>query len=103
MNHNDLPAFSGKCEDVVIELPHSDRGGRLRPHPRRRNRRPDPVGTCAAAAPQWQFPALPVPVGSVLLPPDAPSRCIDWRRAVPNGPPLCRPITTSPLIKINAV
>lgn len=68
MNHNDLPAFSGKCEDVVIVLPHSERGGRLRPHPRRRNRRPDPVDTCAAAAPQWQYPALPVPVGSVLLP-----------------------------------
>ncbi len=72
MNHNDLPAFSGKCEDVVIVLPHSERGGRLRPHPRRRNRRPDPVDTCAAAAPQWQYPALLVSVGSVLLPPDAP-------------------------------
>lgn len=68
MNHNDLPVFSGKCEGVVIVLPHSDRGGRLRPHPRRRNRRPDPVDTCAAAAPQWQCPALLVSVGSVLLP-----------------------------------
>lgn len=25
MNHNDLPAFSGKCEGVVISLPHSER------------------------------------------------------------------------------
>ncbi|HYQ25013.1 hypothetical protein [Stenotrophomonas sp.] len=68
MSHNDLPAFSGKCEGVVIDLPHSGRGCRLRPHPRRRNRRPDPVDTCAAAAPQWQYPALPVSLGSVLLP-----------------------------------
>jgi len=101
MNHNDLPVFSGKCEGVVITLPHSGRGCRLRPHPRRRNRRPDPVDTCAAAAPQWQCPALPVSVGPVLLPARRPSRCICRRRAMPNGPPLCRPIATSPLIRIN--
>jgi len=75
----------------------------LRPHPRRRNRRPDPVDTRAAAAPQWQCPARLYPLDQYCFPPDAPSRCNDRRRAVPNGPPLCRPITTSPLIKINAL
>ncbi|QBR45983.1 hypothetical protein DAIF1_35700 [Stenotrophomonas indicatrix] len=102
MNHNDLLAFSTKCEDVVIDLPHSGRGCRLRPHPRRRNRPPDPVGTCAAAAPQWQCSALPVPVGSVLLSHPTPLALHQRRRAMPNGPPLCRPIATSPLIRINA-
>ncbi|GEM_PF-4729260 len=102
MNHNDLHAFSAKCEDVVIDLPHSGRGCRLRPHPRRRNRPPDPVGTCAAAAPQWQCSALPVPVGSVLLSHPTPLALHQRRRAMPNGPPLCRPIATSPLIRINA-
>lgn len=102
MNHNDLLAFSTKCEDVVIDLPHSGRGCRLRPHPRRRNRPPDPVGTCAAAAPQWQCSALHVPVGSVLLSHPTPLALHQRRRAMPNGPPLCRPIATSPLIRINA-
>lgn len=102
MNHNDLLAFSEKCEDVVIDLPHSGRGCRLRPHPRRRNRPPDPVGTCAAAAPQWQCSALLVPVGSVLLSHPTPLALHQRRRAMPNGPPLCRPIATSPLIRINA-
>lgn len=102
MNHNDLRAFSGKCEGVVITSPHSGRGCRLRPHPRRRNRLPDPVGTCAAAAPQRQCPALHVPVGPVLLSRPAPLALHQRRRAMPNGPPLCRPIATSPLIRINA-
>ncbi|MNB83558.1 hypothetical protein D3C75_303990 [compost metagenome] len=102
MNHNDLLAFSEKCEGVVIDLPHSGRGCRLRPHPRRRNRPPDPVGTCAAAAPQWQCSALLVPVGSVLLSHPTPLALHQRRRAMPNGPPLCRPIATSPLIRINA-
>lgn len=102
MNHNDLLAFSTKCEGVVIDLPHSGRGCRLRPHPRRRNRPPDPVGTCAAAAPQWQCSALLVPVGSVLLSHPTPLALHQRRRAMPNGPSLCRPIATSPLIRINA-
>ncbi|KAG0926169.1 hypothetical protein G6F31_018482 [Rhizopus arrhizus] len=38
---------------------------------------------CAAAAPQWQYPALPVPVGSVLLPARRPLALQRWtaRRA----------------------
>ncbi|KAG1260888.1 hypothetical protein G6F65_014977 [Rhizopus arrhizus] len=59
MNHNDLPAFSGKCEDVVIDPPHSDRGCRLRPPPRSRNRRPDPVGTLRGCRSPVAVPRAP--------------------------------------------
>lgn len=77
MNHNDLPASSGKCEDVVITLPIQIEVAGCVPIPA------DATGDRIRSVPA----RLPLPSGSAprslypldqyCFPPDAPSRCND--------------------------